>query len=115
MQKMLLFVMPLILLFASGCAMFSAWKSIPPPGGCDRCHTVPINTNWQLAYKAPTLTNERHADRAYFQTSEYTMLQQPDKPTSSLDIQKVEDQRCFDCHRTPTPAHRERAGKYHHK
>ena len=38
----------------AGCAMFTAWKTIPPPGGCDQCHTVPISNNWQVTYQAPT-------------------------------------------------------------
>lgn len=113
MQKLQVSLLVLLVAVMSGCAMFSAWKSIPPPGGCDRCHTLPIGSNWQVAYQAPMLTNERHTDRPYFQTGDYTMPQ-PDKPSSSLDIQKMEEQRCFDCHRSPSPAHRERAGRYHH-
>ena len=52
----LLFV---VLMLSSGCAMFSAWKTIPPPGGCDQCHTVPISANWQVVYKAPILSDEQ--------------------------------------------------------
>lgn len=95
----------------TGCAMLMSWKSIPPPGGCDQCHSVPINTNWQVAYKAPILTDER--ERPYFQTEGYTMPR-PDKPASSLDIRKVEELPCFECHKSPTPAHKGRIGKFHH-
>ena len=95
----------------SGCAMFSAWKSIPPPGGCDQCHTAAITSDWQVAYKAPVLTDER--GREYFQTEQYTMPR-GDKPASPMDVRKVEELRCFECHRTPNAAHKERAGRFHH-
>ena len=105
--------MPAMLLFSvtCGCAMLSAWKSIPPPGGCNQCHTVPISTNWQIAYQPPILTDER--ERPYFQTEQYT-VQQPPKPESQLEKRKVEELACFDCHRSPTPSHKGRKGSYHH-
>jgi hypothetical protein len=99
------------LTLAAGCTMFTAWKSIPPPGGCDQCHTLPINNNWQVAYKAPALTDEK--DRKYFQTEQYN-LPAVEKPTSALEVRKVSDEKCFDCHRTPTPAHKGRTGRFHH-
>ena len=95
----------------SGCAMFTAWKTIPPPGGCDQCHTVPISANWQVAYKAPMLSDERGGE--YFQTAQQT-LPQPPRPASALELGKVEELACFECHKSPTPAHRERKGKFHH-
>lgn len=94
-----------------GCAMFTAWKAIPPPGGCDQCHTAPISNNWTVAYKAPTLSDEK--DRKYFQTEKYN-LPATEKPASSLEIRKGADENCFECHRTPTPAHKGRTGRYHH-
>jgi hypothetical protein len=104
-------LLSIVLLLSSGCAMFTAWKTIPPPGGCDQCHTVPISANWQLAYKAPNLSDER--DKLSFQTEQATMPQGP-KPSSSLDIRKVEEQACFECHRSPNAKHKERKGSYHH-
>ena len=95
----------------SACAMFTAWKSIPPPGGCDQCHTTPIGANWQVAYKAPILTDERN--REYFQTPEYNMPKQ-DRPSSVLDLRKVEELKCFECHKSPSPAHSGRTGRFHH-
>ena len=95
-----------------GCAMFTAWQSIPPPGGCDQCHKVPISANWQLAYKAPILSDERNRD--YFQTPEYNMPS-IDKPASSLEVRKLEDQKCFACHKSPNEAHKAKMGHYHHK
>ena len=50
-----------------GCSMFTAWKSIPPPGGCDQCHSVEIATNWRVTYQAARLTDERGHE--YFQTA----------------------------------------------
>jgi hypothetical protein len=98
-------------LFICGCAMFSAWREIPPPGGCDKCHTLPINANWHVAYNAPILSDERGKD--YFKTSEYNMPRK-DQPSSSLEIRKVEEQKCFECHKAPNAAHRGRMGRFHH-
>jgi len=114
---MMKFLVPVLVLFpvfllSQGCAMLSAWKTIPPPGGCDQCHAVSINYNWQLVYKAPILSDER--DRLSFQTEQGVMTQQA-KPDSSLDVRKMEDQQCFDCHRLPDSKHRGRKGSYHHQ
>ena len=105
-----LVVVPLSFLLTA-CAMFSAWKSIPPPGGCDQCHTTQISADWQVAYKAPILTDERN--REFFQTPEYTMPKK-DQPSSVLDLRKVEELKCFECHKSPSPAHTGRAGRFHH-
>ncbi len=99
------------LLSLTACAMFSAWKSIPPPGGCDQCHTAQISADWQVTYKAPILTDER--GREYFQTPEYTMPK-TDQPSSVLDLRKVEELKCFECHKSPSPTHTGRTGRYHH-
>jgi len=91
--------------------MFKSWQAIPPPGGCDQCHKVPISANWQLAYKAPILSDERNRD--YFQTSEYNMPR-TDQPASSLELRKDDEQKCFDCHKSPNAAHKGRMGRFHH-
>ena len=111
MRMVLLLLTSAALFTLYGCAMMTAWKSIPPPGGCDQCHTVAIATDWQVAYQPVKLTDER--GREYFQTSEYSMPQTA-KPASSLDIRKVEELPCFECHKEPTPAHKGRKGKFHH-
>ena len=95
----------------SGCAMFTAWRSIPPPGGCDQCHTVAISANWQAEYKPAAVADER--GRLAFQTPEYNL------PTlggqeSPLDAKKVDELACFDCHKSPSPAHKGRKGRFHH-
>jgi len=95
----------------SGCAMFTAWKSIPPPGGCDQCHSVEISTNWKVTYQVASIADER--GRLTFQTPEYN------QPTlggqeSPLQTKKVEEKACFDCHKSPTPAHKGRKGRFHH-
>lgn len=107
--RFLLFIPAMLTL--AGCAMFSAWKAIPPPGGCDQCHTAPISSDWQVAYKPPILSDER--GREYFQTEQYT-VPRGDKPTSPMDVRKVEELRCFECHKTPNAAHTERKGRFHH-
>jgi len=109
MNRILLF--PILLSLATGCAMVTAWKTIPPPGGCDQCHAVPISSNWQITYQAPILTDER--DRLSFQTERSTMPQGA-KPSSSLELRKEEDQACFECHKAPNSMHKERKGRYHH-
>lgn len=105
------FIMLMGSLLISGCAMISAWRSIPPPGGCDRCHTARISNNWALNYTPVNLTDEQN--RPWFQSPEQVMPPPP-KPDSSLEVRKYEDSRCFDCHRSPNAAHRERSGSYHH-
>jgi len=100
-----------LFLFVSGCAMFTAWQSIPPPGGCDQCHTLAISTNWQVAYKVAILSDERNRD--FFKTPEYNMPKS-DQPSSSLEVRKVEELKCFECHKAPNAAHRGRMGRFHH-
>lgn len=95
----------------SGCAMFTAWKSIPPPGGCDQCHAVPIAANWKVGYQVADIADER--GRLAFQTPEHN---QPlsDRKENPLEARKVEEKACFDCHRSPNQQHRERKGRFHH-
>ena len=100
-----------LFLFVCGCAMFNAWQSIPPPGGCDQCHTLPISTNWQVAYKVAILSDERNRD--FFKTPEYNMPKS-DQPSSSLEVRKVEELKCFECHKAPNAAHKGRMGRFHH-
>ncbi|HIJ81283.1 MAG TPA: cytochrome C [Desulfuromonadales bacterium] len=104
-------LLSLLVIWTSGCAMFTAWKSIPPPGGCDQCHTVPISANWQLTYQAAAVADER--GRLAFQTPEQN-LPAGGRSESPLASRKVEEKVCFDCHKAPTPAHRERKGRFHH-
>ena len=111
MSKSLIIVIISSLFFNYGCTMFTAWTTIPPPGGCDQCHTVSISNDWQVAYKAPILSDERN--RQYFQTESYTMPK-TSKPASALDLRKVEELRCFECHKSPNKAHKERMGRFHH-
>ena len=100
-----------ILGLATGCTMFKAWKSIPPPGGCNQCHTLPIKGDWEITYQAAILTDER--DRLYFQTEQYNMPKGA-TPPSSLELRKEQDLACFECHKSPNKHHKERKGRYHH-
>lgn len=95
----------------SACSMFTAWRAIPAPGGCDECHKVPISNNWQISYKPATLTNEQN--RPSFQTEAATMPRQ-DRPASNLDLKKIEELPCFDCHNSPDVSHKPLKGKFHH-
>ncbi len=107
----LLLVLAAMVFTISGCAMFTSWKSIPPPGGCDQCHTLAISTNWQVYYQVANVADER--GRLTFQTPEYN-LPVAGRQENPLEAKKVEEKACFDCHRSPTPAHRERKGRFHH-
>lgn len=100
-----------LLLFFSvgwGCAMVGSWKAIPPPGGCDKCHTLPINANWQVAYSPPMLNDE--TGKYAWQKPESVLPPQ----VSPLEKQKVTEERCFRCHKGPDRAHVEYKGYYHH-
>ena len=96
----------------AGCTMLGAWKSIPPPGGCDQCHTAAINNDWKISYQAPILSDERN--REAFQTPEYNMPVKGQTPASSLEVRKIQDLRCFECHKSPNAEHRKRSGRFHH-
>ena len=91
-----------------GCSMFRSWKAIPPPGGCDQCHTEPISSDWQVAFAPVTLTDE--TGRPAWQKPE-SMLPPQESP---LEEQKITEQRCFRCHKGPDKAHTEYKGRYHH-
>ncbi len=106
MKKILLPVLLTSVLL--GCAMFHSWKAIPPPGGCDECHTQPIGNDWQLAYKPVTLTSEVGKE-AWQQPASVLPPE-----TSPLEQQKITEQRCFRCHKGPNKAHVEYKGRYHH-
>lgn len=111
MKTLIIIFSGTLFMLLAGCAMFKSWQAIPPPGGCDQCHSIPISKNWFIAYKAPILSDERGGE--YFQTEAYTMPSKS-KPASSLELRKVEDQKCFDCHQAPDKEHRERTGRFHH-
>ncbi len=91
-----------------GCAMFGSWKAIPPPGGCDQCHTGQISGNWQVAVRPVTLNDE--SGRYAWQQPESILPPEP----SPLEQRKISEQRCFRCHKGPDKAHTEYKGRYHH-
>jgi len=101
-----------LLMVLVGCAMIRAWKSIPAPGGCDRCHTVPISANWTVAYQPAALSDE--SGKLSFQSEQYTMKSREQQGLSTLDLRKTEERRCFECHKTPNQAHKDKAGYFHH-
>jgi len=111
-MKSLIPAVLLLLTALTGCSMFTAWKSIPPPGGCDQCHTTEIAANWKVSYRAATVSDER--GQLSFQTPQYNTPIRQDQPGSPLDAKKVEQQQCFVCHNAPTPAHKGRVGRFHH-
>jgi hypothetical protein len=110
-MKLLLLFIAIMLSTQTGCNMFKAWRSIPAPGGCEECHKVPISSNWQVTYKPATLTDERGGYA--FQKAE-SVMPASQKPASSLEMQKVEQLACFECHNSPNAAHRQLKGNFHH-
>jgi hypothetical protein len=111
-MKYALLLLTVSIAFISGCTMFNAWKSIPPPGGCDQCHTLPISTNWQAMYKPATVADER--GRLSFQTPENNPPTSMGGLQSPLEGKKVEEKACFDCHKAPNASHKNRTGRFHH-
>lgn len=110
-MKLLLPMSAIVLYMLTACTMFTAWRSIPAPGGCEECHQVPISANWQVTYKPATLTNERNQEA--FQSPE-SLLPRSGKPTTPLEKQKVEQLPCFECHNAPDASHKAMKGKFHH-
>jgi len=106
MRKMLTPV--LLTAFLVGCAMFGSWKAIPPPGGCDQCHTKQISADWKVAYSPAMLTDE--TGKNPWQKPE--SVQPPQ--SSPIEQKKVTEERCFRCHKGPDRAHTEYKGRYHH-
>jgi len=110
-MKLLPLLIALMLYTLTGCRMFTAWRSIPAPGGCEECHKVPISSNWQLSYRPATLSDERGGQS--FQTPA-SVMPASSKPASSLEKQKVEQLSCFECHNAPDESHKHLKGKFHH-
>ncbi len=102
------FWLMLVPAFLIGCAMFGSWKAIPPPGGCDQCHTQQISADWQIAYAPATIHSETGQEP--WQRPESILPAQP----SSLEQKKITEERCFRCHKGPDKAHVEYKGRYHH-
>lgn len=109
-MKVILFAGIVMLVTLSGCAMFRSWTAIPPPGGCDRCHTVAISANWQATLTPVQLTREDGTPPWQQEESVRT-----DASTSPVDQQLLSDERCFRCHREPNATHHEQRGRYHHR
>ncbi len=107
-MKRIVMMLLLSVALTGGCAFFHSWKAIPPPGGCDQCHTLPINADWQIAYR-PAIIND--------ETGRYPW-QQPESlqpvELSQLEEKKITEQRCFRCHKGPDKAHSDYQGRYHH-
>ena len=110
-MRILILVLLGAVFLLSSCRMFTAWRSIPAPGGCDECHQVPISANWQVSYKPATLTDERGS--LSFQTPA-SLTPRIDKPATPLEQQKIEGLACFECHNAPDTRHKTMKGKFHH-
>lgn len=108
-MKVFLFPVILTVITLSGCAMFRSWTAIPPPGGCDRCHTVAISANWRATIAPVQLTGED--GKPPWQQQESVLP----AATSPVEQQLLSDERCFRCHNEPDATHRERRGSYHHR
>lgn len=104
---------PLLCIVSSllGCAMLTSWKAIPPPGGCDQCHSTQISNDWAVTYQVVRLADERGEHP--FQTEAASLTNQS-IPQSSLAVRKGEEQPCFECHKLPSASHKGRKGRFHH-
>ena len=91
-----------------GCSRFHSWTAIPPPGGCEQCHTVAISYDWQVAYQPVTLNDE--SARLSWQRPE-SVAPPEGMP---LEEKKVTEQRCVRCQKGPDKAHTKYQGRYHH-
>lgn len=109
MKRLLSIAMMLSTLTA--CNMFTAWRTIPAPGGCADCHTVPISANWNLAYRPVTLNDER-GGQSFQQPG--SLQPNSQKPVLPAETHKVEQLPCFDCHNSPDAAHKLMKGDFHH-
>lgn len=98
------------LFVAGGCGFSNMWRSIPPPGGCDRCHQLAINNNWSVTVSAVQLSGE---DGKPPWQKEGSLA--PAAQNRPLEQQMLEEERCFRCHREPEASHREYRGNYHHR
>jgi len=110
-MKLLIPLIAVMLYTLPACTMFTAWRSIPAPGGCEECHKLPISANWQVSYKPATLTDER--GRVAFQLPE-SLVTKSETPATVHEKQKLEQLPCFDCHNSPDAGHKGRKGKFHH-
>lgn len=108
-MKVIIFTVIVTVIALSGCVMFSSWTAIPPPGGCDRCHSVPINANWRATLTPVKLAREDGTPPWQQEESVLTTTSSP------VEQQLISDERCFRCHRDPDNTHGERRGSYHHR
>ncbi len=107
-MKKILFVILCLTLILSGCAMIKAWKSIPPPGGCDQCHFVEIGSDWRAINRPVTINDEMGR---YSWQKPQSVLPPENSP---MDDRKVQELRCFRCHKGPDRKHIDYQGMYHH-
>lgn len=98
----------ILLTCLSGCNMLTAWQTIPPPGGCDRCHQQQISARWQLVLTSAEVPQA--ADRYAWQRP------QDDLPSGSRGPEPpFVEEACFGCHRSPDQAHAAYRGRYHQR
>lgn len=110
-MKLFVPVIAITLYSLTACTMFTAWRSIPAPGGCEECHKVPISANWQVSYKPVILTDERAKEAFHLPES---LVTKSERPVTGHEKQKVEQSSCFECHNSPDALHKSRKGSFHH-
>lgn len=104
-SAVLLFV--IVIALGSGCGMLRAWRDIPPPGGCDRCHQTAISGDWKVTYVPAELTG---ADGKLSWQRSVPAAETP----SPLELREVAELPCFRCHKSPDERHDSYRGRYHH-
>jgi hypothetical protein len=91
-----------------GCAMLTAWQSIPPPGGCDQCHKFKISANWVASFESVKSVDEtgQITGQKSGTVLDKTIL-------GDMEPQEVPEQYCFRCHKSPDGVHLDYKGSYH--
>lgn len=83
-------------------------RAIPPPGGCDQCHRVPVSADWQAVL---TSAEVPHPGERY-------PWQRPDAVGTTEATGPVHqniEEACFQCHQSPDLAHADYHGRYHQR
>ncbi len=111
----------------AGCVAGHLTRDIPPPGGCDRCHTSRISSNWELAFTPVQIGREGGVVEARdIVLQEVQRLPVHEKvPVRRLEVYAAQTPpetvgdaetgiQCFACHKSPGPPHEKTRGQFPH-
>jgi hypothetical protein len=92
MKNMFLLISGSLFALLAGCAMFKSWQAIPPPGGCDQCHT--IHQQELVSGLSGTHSSGRIKCGIF---SDRSVQPSKSKPTSSIGVQAGRCEMLHDC------------------